>query len=323
MFELAKLIEQLDLAALAPGRHALRFVPLTMGNGQSWQLPVLVLKGSEPGPRVWIVAGTHGDELNGVLTAQRMGRELSPEGMSGTLVILPSLNLPGMLQHSRDFIPSDPDSSPVNLNRLFPGKADGSSAERYLHAIWQRLLMGNADYVLDLHTQTRGASYPLYVFADYRIEAVRAMALQIGADAILDDPGEAGVLESELNRAGIPCITLEVGSGKVIEPELIDRAVTGLRRVLGHLGLISPCPAAQNQPVEGTQTTTIRADLGGMALPQVRLGQRVVTGELLSIQYDPFGQEARRYHAPCDGWVLSLNTDPLREPGTLLARLLH
>ncbi len=323
-FEQAPLIERLELDALPPGRHRCRFAPLPMASGQSWQIPLLILKGGQPGPRLWVIAGTHGDELNGIVAAQQLGRTIDADALTGTLVILPGLNLPGIQGHTRDFLPADPDSSPANLNRLFPGRADGNSAERYVDAIWRRLLKDNADRVLDLHTQTRGAAYPLYLFADYRNDAALAMARAFGADALLDDPGDKGVLETELNRTGVPCITVEVGSGKRLQPDLVQRTVEGIQRVMVALSLLPPrsLPAPAT-PVEGKGTTTVRAESGGLALPQVALGQRVTAGTLLAIQYDPFGAECCRYHAPREGYVLSINEDPLREPGSLLVRLLH
>ncbi|MBY5921557.1 succinylglutamate desuccinylase/aspartoacylase family protein [Ferrimonas balearica] len=327
-FHSAPLIQRLMLDDLPAGRHPFRFDVLPNGLGQSWQVPVLVYRGARPGPRVMITAGVHGDELNGVLTAQQLGRELDPEQLAGTVILVPGLNPSGMLARHRDFFPGDPDCSSVNFNRIFPGRAEGNSAERYLHRVWTQLLEGNADYALDLHTQTRGARYPLFVFADYRIPQALAMARALGPDAIQDDPGEPGVLETVWNQQGVPCITIEVGGGSVAEPHTVQRAVAGLHRVLAHLGMTDARATPKgcepvSVPMEGDVTTTVRAELGGMALPQVALGQPVKEGDLVAIQYDAFGAEARRYYAPVAGWVLSLNDDPLREPGTLLVRLLH
>ncbi len=327
-FHSAPLIQRLTLDTLPPGRHTFRFDALPTGVGQSWLVPVLVYRGARPGPRVMITAGVHGDELNGVLAAQQLGRELDVTQLAGTVILVPGVNPSGMVARHRDFLPGDPDCSSVNLNRIFPGRADGNSAERYLHRVWTQLLAGNADYALDLHTQTRGARYPLFVFADYRVPEALAMARAFGPDCIQDDPGEPGVLETVWNQSGVPSITVEVGGGSVAEPLTVRRAVAGIHRVLAHLGMTLPRAEPEgcepvSVPVEGNVTTTIRAEIGGMALPQVALGQPVAEGDLLTIQYDAFGAEAHRYHAPVAGWVLSLNDDPLREPGALLVRLLH
>ncbi|MBY6188341.1 succinylglutamate desuccinylase/aspartoacylase family protein [Marinobacter hydrocarbonoclasticus] len=327
-FHSAPLIARLDLDTLPAGRHAFRFEALATGLGQSWQLPVLVYRGTRPGPRVMITAGVHGDELNGVLAAQQLGRELDAEQLSGTVVLVPGLNPSGMQARHRDFMPGDPDCSSSNFNRLFPGRVDGNSAERYLHKVWTDLLEHNADFALDLHTQTRGARYPLFAFADFSNPEALAMARALGPDCLQDDPGEAGVLETVWNEHEVPCITIEVGGGSIAELLTVNRAVAGIHRVLAHLGVTEsrPCEPgceAVSVPVEGNTTTTVRAETGGMALPAVALGQMVEQGELVAIQYDAFGAEARRYTAPVAGWVLSLNDDPMREPGTLLVRLLH
>ena len=68
---------------------------------------------------------------------------------------------------------------------------------------------------------------------------------------------------------------------------------------------------------------TVRATMGGFALPKVEIGDRVEMGQLVAVQYDSFGDEIQRYHAPTSGYVLSVNLDPMREPGTLLVRLIQ
>ncbi|MEZ8405697.1 succinylglutamate desuccinylase/aspartoacylase family protein, partial [Vibrio splendidus] len=74
--------------------------------------------------------------------------------------------------------------------------------------------------------------------------------------------------------------------------------------------------------IEGNNVVSIRADIGGFVLPRVELLQSVEQDDLLAIQYDAFGNECRRYHAPSSGRVLSYNVDALREPGALVCRLL-
>lgn len=318
-------VSHLNSADLPTGRHLFYFRPQDMASGQGWYVPVSVIQGARPGKRLLITSGVHGDELNGVLCVQQLMRELDPAQISGTITLVSGMNVPGILAGSRDFIPSDPDASPVNLNRLFPGDANHpTAAGRYLDALWQHLLTPNADFTLDLHTQTRGAEYPLYVFADYRIDACVRMAHLMAPDCILDDPGDAGVLETEWNRRNVPCITVEVGTAKRYQPAMVSRTLQGIYNILRDQGMLEGnviAPAAA--PVEGKATTTLRAKRSGYALPQVILGQQVVAGQLLAIQWNAFGEEIERYHAPCAGYVLSINSDPLRESGSLLVRLLH
>ena len=320
-----QVIEHLQAEELPEGIHSFWFRPQNNGIGQSWHLPVIVFRG-EPevdGPKVMITAGVHGDELNGVITAQKIIQQLQAQPIKGTVTVVPIVNVSGMLMHSRDFIPSDPDASPTNINRIFPGNPDGDAAQRYIAAIWQNLLGHNADFAIDLHTQTRGAEYPLYVFADYRIPQTVKMARLMNPDCIFDDPGDEGVLETVWNRSGVPSITVEVGAGKVLQPDMIERSLQGVLNILKAEGVIEgePKPATQEH-YEGKKVITVRSEVGGFALPQVEIGSRVEAGQLVAIQYDSFGDELKRYEAPSSGYVLSVNQDPMREPGTLLVRLL-
>jgi predicted deacylase len=293
-------------------------------------MPVSVFKGSQDGPKLMITAGIHGDELNGVLAAQQIIRDLVGKTLKGSVTIVPTVNLSGLLNHSRDFVSSDPGSCPANLNRLFPGDAHGLAAERFVASLWDRLLKLNATFAVDLHTQTRGAVYPLYVFADYRIEQCLEMARLMQPDCVLNDPGDPGILETVWNRSGIPSITVEVGMGKFTQPEMIQRAVGGVLNMLSYYEMLEvegkdPLGTSQLPSmdwIEGNNVVSIRADIGGFVLPQIELLQSVEQDDLLAIQYDAFGNECRRYHAPSAGCVLSYNVDALREPGALVCRLL-
>ena len=227
-----------------------------------------------------------------------------------------------MLNHSRDFYSADPDASPANLNRFFPGDQNGNEAQRYLYALWNDLLKPNADLAIDLHTQTSGAAYPLYVFADFRIEQSLEMARLINPDAILNDPGDAGVLETVWNNHGVPSITVEVGMGRYTEQELISRTVTGIFNVLKKHNIVEGDMDPITSCLEGNEIISVKATHGGFVLPHVSLMNFVEQGQLLAIQYDSFGAEIKRYTAPTSGTVLSHNVESIRAPGSLIVRLI-
>ncbi|EPW6925313.1 succinylglutamate desuccinylase/aspartoacylase family protein [Vibrio parahaemolyticus] len=317
-----QVIQSLDVTDLPAGEHKFWFRIVTNALSQWQHLPVLVFKGDKPGKKIMITAGVHGDEYNGVLAAQKTARELIGKELAGTVTVVPTINLTGMLNHSRDFYSADPDASPANLNRFFPGDANGNEANRYLFALWNNLLKPNAELAIDLHTQTSGAAYPLYVFADFRIEQSLEMARSINPDAILNDPGDAGVLETVWNNSGIPSITIEVGMGRYTEQALIDRTVAGIFNVLKRHEVISGEASPVIPCLEGKEIISIRAEFGGFVLPQVKIMDTVEQGQLLAIQYDSFGDEIQRYMAPTSGTVLSHNIESIRAPGSLVVRLI-
>ncbi|ODS04667.1 succinylglutamate desuccinylase/aspartoacylase family protein [Vibrio scophthalmi] len=318
-----RVIHTLDVADLAAGEHKFMFRIATDALSQWQHLPVMVFKGKKPGKKIIITAGVHGDEYNGVLAAQKTARELVGKELAGTVTIVPMINLTGMLNHSRDFYSADPDASPCNLNRFFPGDANGNEANRFIHALWHHLLQPNADLAIDLHTQTSGTVYPLYVFADFRLEQAIEMARLTNPDAILNDPGDAGVLETMWNSSGIPSITIEVGMGRYTELALIDRTVNGIFNILKHHELLQGEVDAVIPCLEGQEITSIRAEIGGFVIPQVSMMDKVEQNQLVAIQYDNFGDELKRYYAPNGGTVLSYNVESIRAPGSLVVRLIH
>lgn len=318
-----KVIQALDVEDLPSGEHKFWFRIATNALSQWQHLPVLVFKGQRPGKRVMITAGVHGDEYSGVLAAQKTARELVGKALAGTVTIVPGINLSGMLNKSRDFCSPDPDAARTNLNRFFPGSEFGNDANRYLHTLWNNLLKPNAELAIDLHTQTSGAAYPLYVFADFRIEDALKMARHINPDVILDDPGESGVLETAWNNVGVPSITVEVGTGRYTDQPLIDRTVNGIINILKYHDVLPGGPEAIASCIEGAEIVNVRAELGGFFLPQVSILEAVQQGQLVAIQYDGFGDEVQRYTAPSSGTVISHNVEAMRAPGSLLVRMIR
>lgn len=316
-------ISSLDVSQLNAGEHKFWFRAATDALAQWQHLPVWVFKGAEPGKNILITAGIHGDEYNGVLTAQSVARRLRGKPIKGCVTIVPTINLSGLLHHRRDFYASDPDVSCGNLNRHFPGNANGNEPQRYLDPIWRNLLKPNTDLAIDLHTQTSGSCYPLYVFADFQIKDAVNMARLINPDAILNDPGETGVLETVCNQHGIPAITVEVGQGRYTDMALVHRTVRGIFNIFSSYGLIDEMIANVEPAIESARVTSIRAAQGGFVLPQVELMQHVEKDQLLAIQYDSFGEEEQRYYAPENGVVLSHNVESLRAAGALVVRLIH
>ncbi len=316
-------IQALDVNTLEPGEHKFWFAVATDAVGHPQTLPLRVFKGSRPGKRVMITAGIHGDEQNGILSAQKIARELVGKDLAGCVTIVPAVNLSGIARHSRDFHSAAPDSSSTNLNRVFPGNPNGDDASRFAHSLWENLLKPNADLAIDLHSQTSGSAYPLYAFADYRLEDAIRMARLINPDVILDDPGDPGILETVYNRSGIPSITIEVGVGRYTDLEMIDRASQGVMNILrsyevlhGEVDTIQNC-------VEGKEIISVRANQGGFVICHVELMDKVEKNQKLATQYNSFGDEIEVYYSPDEATVISHNVESVRAPGSLVVRLIR
>ncbi|MDN3612323.1 succinylglutamate desuccinylase/aspartoacylase family protein [Vibrio ostreicida] len=316
-------IQALDVNTLEPGEHKFWFAVATDAIGHAQTLPVRVFKGQRPGKRIVITAGIHGDEQNGILTAQKIARDLEGKSIAGCITIVPTVNLSGIARHSRDYHSAAPDSSSTNLNRVFPGNPSGDDASRFAFSLWENLLKPNADLAIDLHSQTSGSAYPLYAFADYRIDEAIRMARLIHPDVILNDPGDPGILETVYNRANIPSITIEVGVGRYTELDLVERASTGVFNIFRYYQLLNEAVTETNEPcIEGKHIISIRAEQGGFVICHVSLLEAVEQGHKLATQYNSFGDEIETYHSPSAGTVISHNVESVRAPGSLVVRLI-
>ncbi len=304
------------------GLHHWQLMVSNNAIGQPWLVPVTTYETGLPGPRLVLTAGVHGDEFHGIVTAQRIIRELLSQCQCGSVMVWPMVNLSAVLANQRYFAPADNDSAPADLNRLFPGDPNGSVAARYCAEVWQHLSAFKPDYAVDLHSQGRGGIYPLMAFVDGRNPNAKLIAEALLVDVIQQDPGEPGVLETQWMSMGVPATTLEIGGGSVLDLPLLQRTYDGVENLFKTLGLMAGTRIVR-EPLWGEQTQTVRAKSGGMILPQVALGEHVESGQLLAIQYDPFGQETQRYVAPIDGYVLTMMDTPMREPNAMIVRLLN
>lgn len=328
-------IEKLDVEALPRGKvYHFWFKGSDTSVGQSWHVPVIVIRGKEAGSRLLLNSGVHGDELNGIRVVQLVAHSIDPQKLNGTIIGIPGLNIPGILHGNRNYIMSDDGGSAANLNRVMPGdEAKGDATTRFAGRVWQKLWMGNVDYVIDLHAQTRGTAYPTFVYADPRNEGVKMLAERLAPDIIKYDSGEKGSVETEFVRANIPAVTFEVGRAGVWQQDLIDRSVVGIHRVMSALKMmdepsVSPSSAATESPAAsrtfvGNENTSLRATVGGFVDYKVSLLDLVVKDQLLARQMNAFGETVAEYKAPHDGKVLSIGEEPVREPGALIVRLIR
>lgn len=317
-------IDRLDAGDLAAGQvHRFWFRVSDNAIGQAWYVPVIVIRGAQPGHRLLLTAGIHGDELNGIDVIHRLIGTIDPARLSGTIVAVPGLNTPGLLHHTRAFTPGDGVDG-ANLNRLMPGDPKSTDrADLYAGRLWSRLLRPNADTAIDLHTQSRGTAYPMYVFAGS--DRARAIAELIGPDMIKIDPGVAGSVETEMLKSGVPAITLELERPEMFDRVVIGRAVDGIKRVMIDLKMLPPgsAPALTVTPYVGDTLARVATSRGGYATLLVDLGDDVTKGQKVATMADPFGRIIETLTAPESGRVSTIATDPRRDPGDSLMRILY
>lgn len=321
-----KVISQLDVSDLEPGKkHRFLFQGVEMATGQHWYVPVMVAKGANPGKKVLISAGVHGDELSPTDVVQRAFAELDPAKMSGTVLAVLDIGRAAMEQIRRKWPTPVWGGTLFDLNRVWPGREDGNVAQRQGWLVWNRLFKGNIDAALDFHTGATGTDFAMFIFADLRQPENRSLAELFPVAQIKDDPGYPGTLETAFVEAGIPAITPEVGGGRSFDRPKIAISVEGVRNVLAHYGVTQAKvgkTSVESGAFIGNDIEAIRAARGGFVETTVTVGEKVSAGQTVAVQRNSFGDVVQEYKAGVDGVVAILTTDALLEPGSRIVEIL-
>eukprot|EP01006_Ploeotia_vitrea_P055409 TRINITY_DN67993_c1_g14_i1.p1 TRINITY_DN67993_c1_g14~~TRINITY_DN67993_c1_g14_i1.p1 ORF type:complete len:672 (+),score=364.41 TRINITY_DN67993_c1_g14_i1:178-2193(+) len=226
-------VYELRLDQYPPGEVTRVWLALTTdGLGNNVSIPVIIAKGRYAGPRLCLTAALHGNELNGIPLIHKLVRELDLSEMSGTVIAVPVLNPIGYNASQRYF------GDGQDLNRLFPGKADGNCGQVFVHQIMQKLILNNISHLIDLHTASLGRVNSLYVRADMNTNVTRRMALLIGPQVVVHNTAPDGSLRGAAMAAGVPAITVEIGNPSTLHARFISAALTGVERIMEDLLMV-------------------------------------------------------------------------------------
>lgn len=283
--------------------------------GDRVSIPVTVLNGVRPGPRLFITAAIHGDELNGIGIARALLTSLEPTELSGSLVVVPVVNVLGLPLHSR-YLPDRRD-----LNRVFPGSSEGSMASRLAHVVFTEVVV-DADVGIDLHTAAKNRDNLPQIRAGLDDERTLELARAFRPPVLVDAPQRPGSLRAAAAARGIPVLTYEGGQALRFEEEVIGVGLAGVRRLMAHLGMIDPVePEGAPEPWEADETHWVRAERGGIMTLEVGLGDWVTEGEALWTVSSPFGHERSSHASPWTGVVIGISTVPLVNPGDAVVHI--
>jgi predicted deacylase len=289
----------------APGTKTRGTVPADLGT-LTVDIPLTLVNGTHPGPRVLITAGVHGGEFTGIDAATRLASLLEPGQVHGQVIICPVANPPAVYQGRLGVSPLDG----VNINRVFPGDPDGGPTERLAAWLFAHLVDG-ADAYVDLHAG--GIDEVLRDFVGHRLtgdaqlDAKTAdMARSLGIeDVILGLDADGGNSHAAAARAGIPAILVETGQLGERDADTAARLVDGLCGLLRRLGVIEPQDSADEPaPVrEWVWAAGVTAEAAGLWYPEFTAGDDVTEGQVIGRVIDPADSQEHKVHAPAGGRV--------------------
>lgn len=312
----------------APGQLVSGWIEVPDGVDPGTRIPVTVANGATPGPVLALVGGTHGSEYTSILALQRLRRELEPARMRGAAILVHMANPPAFYGRQVYYGPDG-----KNLNRVYPGRADGTVSERMACAI-TREVIDRCTHLADLHCGDGNESLRPYTYwivgGDAAVDAQsRELALAYGLDHILvdrDRPRDPAASLFTANTAitrGKPAITAESGGlGATDEPSVAAHEV-GARSLLTHLRIFDGPSARVTHPVWIDRAEVLRAPVTGVWHPVVEKMQSVATGRLLGRLTDVFGTVLHEARAPFAGEVVYVVATPPVTAGEPLCEIGH
>jgi hypothetical protein len=300
----------------APGSKASGFLEVPPGTDEATRIPVTVIHGAKPGPVLGLVAGTHGYEYAPIVAMQRFPSRVNPQELSGTVIIVHVANLPSFLRRTVYYNPVDG----KNLNRVYPGRADGSVSERIAHAITTQVIE-KSDYVVDLHCGDGNEALRPYTYwmtsgTPEVNEKSKEMALAFGLDHIVidtersSDPGKSVYTSNTAITRGKPSITTETGGLGRTDGESVHLAEAGVFNLLRHFRMLPGEPRRVEHPVWIDKNEVLRSPETGTFHAGVQPGHTVTQGTLLGVLTDFFGNPLAEIRAPFAGVVLYVVATP-------------
>ena len=310
----------------APGAIAsgTLMVPARAGD-EGTTIPISIVHGMRPGPVLALTAGVHGQEYTPVIALQRALKTLDPRSLAGTVVLVHVSNMPSYRARTIYYSPADG----KNLNRVFPGKADGTLSERIAFVI-TREIIDRATHVIDLHCgdgneSLRPYSYWITTGKPDVADAGKQMALAFGLDHIVvdrDRPADANASVYLSNTAitrGKPALTIESGGLARTDEASIAAIERGIAGVLRQLGMRAEGPPPVAQPILIERSEVLRSSGTGIFYAAVERGHTVAAGTLIGRVTDFHGKIIEEIRSPFAGEILYVIGTPAIAAGEPIA----
>jgi len=280
------------------------------------EIPVTVIHGARPGPVLALIAGNHGYEYPPIIALQQLRPKINPQNLAGTVIMVHCANMPSFLGRTVYFSPVDG----KNLNRVYPGKTDGSVSDRIAYAMTVDIIE-QSDYVLDLHCGDGNEDLMPYLYqtetGDADMDAkIAAMVLAFGMDHIIvdrgrpTDPAASLYCSTTAITRGKPAVTIEAGYLGGTDQESVDIIKNGCLSVMRLFQMIDGAPLHVDEPIYLDPSEVLYSPVTGLLYHHVQKNQQVKSGDVLVSITDFFGAPLTEIRAPFDGVVLYVVATP-------------
>jgi len=314
-------------ASASRGQKAAGAIEVPAAADAALNIPVVVVHGSKPGPALALVSGAHGTEYASIIALEKLIGLLDPSLISGTVIVVPLVNIPSFEQKIAHVNPVDGKS----MNRMYPGKLDGTQTDRASYLITKQVVE-QCDHLIDLHGGDLDESLRAYSYwtktGDEKQDAVsREMVLAFGLDHIIisadrpKDPNASRYLENTATTRRKPSITVEAGHAGTVEPEDVGALVDGCLNVMRYLKMLSGSVRPIEHPVWIERIATVASEQTGIFYPLVKRGTYVEQGMRIGYVTDYVGKTIFEARAPVAGVVLFIRGVPSMTKGETVANI--
>ncbi|MBW7866815.1 MAG: succinylglutamate desuccinylase/aspartoacylase family protein [Brumimicrobium sp.] len=276
------------------------------------QIPVIVSHALRKGPTLLLLAGVHGDEINGVETIRRIIKKGWNKPQYGTVICVPVFNIFGFLNMSREF----PDKK--DLNRVFPGSKNGSLASQFAY-IFMKKIAPLADVIIDFHTGgAQRYNYP-QTRCDFNHPLSVELCKVFNAPLMVNSSLISKSIRSACTKLGKGYILFEGGKSHSIDDYIVESGILGAKRVMTHLGIRKfDLKDTDKKSFIVKDSKWIRAGISGMLYVMIENGKRVKKGDVLAKISDPYGKSERLVKSPSKALIFNVNEMPLVNKGDAL-----
>jgi len=280
--------------------------------GREREIPIVVCRGIDDGPVLWLNGATHGDEPEGPFSIFLTLKEIDLKGLRGTVVAVPVMNVGAFTAGTR----GDPlDTFSYDMNRIYPGKSDGYTTERIAHTHWQTM-KDHCDLQIAIHSGGEHSYLAHMIFAHDNPKSMElAGAMGPNWTLVFPSPAGSGNPSSMIGSLGKGGITVELGGNcrtltndfHTIARDLAD----GFLNVLRHYKMIKGEARYARSWRQGYQIALLAPATGmfvGTAdLPfETHLAEGTILGQIYNLYGDVIGE----IKAPRDGVIFGLRSRP-------------
>ncbi len=314
-------------ATAARGQTATGAIEVPAGSDAALAIPVAVVHGAKAGPVLALLAGAHGTEYASIIALEKLITGIDAKQLSGTVIIVPLLNVPSFAQIVPHLNPTDG----KNMNRTYPGRPDGTQTDRASHLVTTQVVE-QSDHVIDFHggdidESLRPYSYWNYTGRPAQDAISRGMVLAFGLDHIVispnrpRDPAASVYFENTATTRGKPSIIVEARHAGTVDDYDVALLVNGTLSVMRHLKMLPGAPAPVENPVWIDHLADVAAEQSGIFYPVVKRGAYVSAGMKIGYVTDYVGKLLFEPRAKESGVLLYVRAVPTINKGEPIASI--